>query len=198
MESRRQNFREVRLASEKRHQSKINARLKANYKITRESAGTVAQTGDLVLVKESSSNVERNGSGGKLEHERGTGPWKTTKVLDAGLINEVVMEGRSTRTRHVSPGGIKPSHARPHDLGHPLADEVTQFAWSVDFGLTTPSVVAKPLGTLYDCRNVTSATGVLKREYRGKYHNGKPSQWMAETETLRSFNRLQLDVFHAL
>ena len=32
VESRRQNFREVRLALEKRHQSKVNARLKANEK----------------------------------------------------------------------------------------------------------------------------------------------------------------------
>ena len=102
MESRRQNFREVRLALEKRHQNKVNARLKANENISRESAGTGAQVGDLVLVKESSSNIERNGTGGKLEHERWTGPWKITKVLNAGLIIEVVMEGRSTQTRHVS------------------------------------------------------------------------------------------------
>ena len=108
------------------------------------------------------------------------------------------MEGRSTRTRHVSPGGIKPFHIRPPDLRHPLADEFAQFAWSADFGLATPSVVAKPLYTLCDRRNVTSATGVSKWEYRGKYHDGKPSQWMAETEILSSFNRLQLDVSHAL
>ena len=113
VESRRQHFREVRLALEKRHQSKVNARLKANEKITRESAGTGAQAGDLVLVKVSSSNIERNGSGGKLEHERWTGPWKIIKVLNAGLIIKVVMEGRSTRTRHVSPGGIKPFRIRP-------------------------------------------------------------------------------------
>ena len=108
------------------------------------------------------------------------------------------MEGRSTRTRHVSPGGIKPFHIRPPDLRHPLADEFAQFAWSADFGLATPSVVAKPLYTLCDRRNVTSATGVSKWEYRGKYHDGKSSQWMAETEILSSFSRLQLDVFHAL
>ena len=110
VEGRRQNFREVRLALEKRHQSKVNARLKTNKKITRESEGTTAQAGDLVLVKESSSNIERNGSEGKLEHERWTGPWKIIKVLNVGLIIEVVMKGRSTRTRHVSPGGIKPFH----------------------------------------------------------------------------------------
>ena len=66
------------------------------------------------------------------------------------------------------------------------------------FGLDIPSVIAKPLYTLCDRRNVTSATGVSKWEYRGKYHDGKPSQWMAETEILSSFNRLQLDVFYAL
>ena len=66
-----------------------------------------------MLVKESSSNVERNGSDGKLERERRTGPWKITKVLNADLIIKVVMEGRNTRTRHVSPKGIKPFRARP-------------------------------------------------------------------------------------
>ena len=168
MESRRQHFREVRLVLEKRHQSKINAPLKANDKIIRESAGTVAQTGDLVLVRESRSNVGRNGSGGKLEHERGTGPWKTTKVSNAGLIIKVVMEGRSTQTRHISPEGIKPFPARPPDLRHPLVDEFTQFTWSADCGVTILSEVAKPLYTLCDRRNVTSATGVPRWEYRRK------------------------------
>ena len=91
VESRRQSFREVRLALEKHHQSKVNARLKANNEITGVSAGTVAQTGDIVLVKESSGNVERNGSSGKLKHERWTGPWKMTKVLNADLTIELVM-----------------------------------------------------------------------------------------------------------
>ena len=109
VESRWKHFREVRPVPVKRHQSKVNARPKANNKIRRESAGTVAQTGDLVLVKESSSgNVARNGSGGKLEHERETCLWKLSKALNAGLI---VIEGRSTRTRHVPPRGIKPFHA---------------------------------------------------------------------------------------
>ena len=40
---------------------------------TRELAGTVAKTGDIVSVKESSSNVEQNGHGGKIKHERWTG-----------------------------------------------------------------------------------------------------------------------------
>ena len=97
-----------------------------------------------------------------------------------------------------SPKGSKPFHARPLDLRHPVADKSPKFAWSQDFGLATPSVVAKPLYTLCDRRNLTSATGVSKWEYRDKYPNGKPSQWMVETEILSSFNRPQLDVYHAL
>ena len=197
VKSRQQHLMEVRLALEKRHQSKANAQLKTNNKIMRESAGTVAQTGDLVLVKKSSSNVKRNGRGGKLEHERGMGSWKITNVLNAGLIMEVVMERRSTRIRHVSPEIMEPFHAGPPDLHPPLANEFAQFTWSADFGLTTPSAGAKPLYTLCDRRNVRSATVVPKWKYRGKYHNEKPSQWKAETEILSSFNRLQLDVFHA-
>ena len=69
LENRRQYFREVRLALEKRHQSKVNARLKANNKIIRESAGNLAQIEDLVLVEKLSSNIERNGSGGNVERE---------------------------------------------------------------------------------------------------------------------------------
>ena len=107
------------------------------------------------------------------------------------------MEGRSTQTCHVSPKGIKPFHVRPPDLRHPLADEFDQFAGSADVGLTTPSEVAKPLYTLYDRRNVTSATGIPGWEYRGKYHNGKLSQWIVGTEILSSYNRPQLDGFHA-
>ena len=109
----------------------------------------------------------------------------------------VVMEGKSTQTRPVSPKGIKPFHARPPDLRHPLDDEFAQFAWSADVGLTTPSVVAQPVYIFYDRRNVTSATEVPGWEYCRKYHNGKASQWMVETEILSSFNRPQLDGFHA-
>ena len=125
---------------------------------------------------------------------------KNNQSAKCGLDNRSSHRGRSTRTRHAPPQGINPFHDRPPDLRHALADEFTQFAWSADFGLTTPhgSVVVKPLYTLCDRQNVTSATGGPKWEYCGKYHNGKPSQWMAKTEILSSFNRLQLDVFHAL
>ena len=48
VESGRQNFREVRSVPVKRHQSKANARPKSKQQNNRESAGTVAQTGNLV------------------------------------------------------------------------------------------------------------------------------------------------------
>ena len=99
VESRRQSFREVRLALERHHQSKIKARLKANNKITRESAGTAAQTGDIVLVKESSSNIEHNGSGGKLKRERRTGPWGMAKSSKRGLDNQ----SNHGRKKHLNP-----------------------------------------------------------------------------------------------
>ena len=85
VESRRQDFREVRLVPVKRHQSKANDRPKSKQQNNRESEGTVAQTGNIVLAKEPSSSVVRKGSDGKLEHERGTSPWKITKVLKRGL-----------------------------------------------------------------------------------------------------------------
>ena len=48
VESRQQIFREVRPVPVKRQQSKVNARPKAKNKIIRKSAGTVAQTEDLI------------------------------------------------------------------------------------------------------------------------------------------------------
>ena len=152
VESRRQNFRQVRLVPIKRRQSKANARPKPKQQNNRESAETVAQTGDLILAKESSSNIERDGSSGKLEHERGTSPWKISKVLKRGLDNQ-----SSPEIAMYPPKGSKPFHARPPDLRRPLADESPKFAWSADCGPTTPSVVAAPL---YGRRNVTAATGV--------------------------------------
>ena len=172
VESRRQNFREVRLALEKRHQGKVKSRQKTNNRMTMESAWAVAHTDDLVLVKESSSNTYRNGRGDKLEHERWTGPWKVNNFLNAGLIIKVAMKGRSTQTRHISSEGIKPFHARPPDLAVSLPTSSPNLR-STNFGLSTPSVAVKPLDTLCDRHNVTSATRVPNWEYRGRYENGK-------------------------
>ena len=50
VESRRQNFREVRLALGKRHQNKAKFRQMANNGFLRGMAGILARTDDLVLV----------------------------------------------------------------------------------------------------------------------------------------------------
>jgi len=55
--------------------------------------------GDMVLVRESDSTIHRNGLGGKLQHDRWTGLWKVTKVLQKSLIFDVEMDGRNLRTR---------------------------------------------------------------------------------------------------
>ena len=143
METRRQYLREVRLVLEKRHSDRART-------IARQSPGSTAAPGDLVLVRESDSSIQRNGLGGKLEHERWTGPWKVTNILQKGLVVEVEMEGRKLRSRRVSPSGIKPFHVRPPDLRHPFADEFAQYAWPADYGLASSSVAATPLYTLSD------------------------------------------------
>ena len=66
MENRRLDFREVRLALEKCHQSKVKSRQKVNSRTINGSAEAITYTGDLVLVEESNSNINRNGR----EHAR--------------------------------------------------------------------------------------------------------------------------------
>ena len=74
-----------------------------------------------MLAQESSSSVVRKESGGKLEHERGTSPWKITKVLKRGLDDQ-----SSPKVAMYPPKGSKPFHARPPVLYHRLADEFAQ------------------------------------------------------------------------
>ena len=154
---------------EKRHSDRARARQRVNDTIARQSPGSTAAPGDLVLVRESVSNIQRNGLGGKLEHERWTGPWKVTNILQKGLVVEVEMEGRKLRSRRVSPSGIKPFHVRPPDLRHPFADEFAQYAWPADYGLASSSVAATPLYTLSDRRVIVTESGSKKWEYRGRY-----------------------------
>ena len=90
VETRRQYLREVRLVLEKRHSDRARARQRVNDTIARQSPGSTAAPGDLVLVRESDSNIQRNGLGGKLEHERWTGPWKYAWPADYGLASPSV------------------------------------------------------------------------------------------------------------
>ena len=128
------------------------------------SAGVTARPGDLVLVQEAEITLHRSGRGGKLEHERWTGPWRVSRILQEGLTAEVEMKGRQLRTRKVHTGLIKPFHVRPRDLRHSMADEFAQYAWSSEFALTQPSVAAQPLYTLVSRREFRIDSGARKWE----------------------------------
>ena len=73
-----------------------------------------------------------------------------------------------------------------------------QYAWPADCGLAAPSEAATPLYTLSDRRVIVTELGSKKREYRGRYQDGRESGWLTEIEILGNFTLLQLDVFHAL
>ena len=198
MERRQRVFNEVKSTMEKRYEEKVAARERENAKIGRTSPGTLAQVGDLVLVRESDSTLYRRGRGDKLEHEKWTGPWKVKKVLQEGLMLEVEMQGRQLRHRTVSAASVKPFHTRPEYLRHPMTDEFAQQAWTADLGLRQASVAARPLYTLMRKREVSSETGRAKWEYKGKYQDGSESEWLTEPEILHTFTPLQLDGFHVL
>ena len=125
----------------------------------RESAGTVAQTGDLILVKGPDNNIDRNGRGGKLEHERWMGSWNIIKTFDAGLTIRIVLGRRNTHTRHVLPGCTKPFYARPPDLRHHLTNELTDSLYVVGRFRTIHTLCSSETPRyLCDCRQVTLAT----------------------------------------
>ena len=198
IERRQQVFSEVKSAMERKYKEKVATRERENAKISRASPGVQAQTGNLVLVRESDSALYRRGRGDKLEHEKWTGPWRVKEVLQEGLMLEVEMQGRQLRRRKVSTAAVKPFYTRPENLRHPMADEFAQQAWTADLGLRQASVVARPLYSLMRRREVPSETARAKWEYKGKYQDGCESEWLTEPEVLQSFTPLQLDGFHAL
>ena len=197
VEQRRQNFREVRLALEKRQADKEKERARANALIKRPSAGTSMNVGDLVMVKESDSALHRDGKG-KLQHERYTGPWEIQEVLTTGLSAKVMMRGRRPRTRTVAASEVKPVHVRPAHLRHSIADEFAQYIWGPDWK-TPNSPDADPVFvTLTDRREISSATGTKYWEYRARTAEGKVSEWLPESGLGGSFTLHELDAFHAL
>ena len=198
VETRRQHLREVRLVLEKRPLSRAQARQRANDAIVSQLPGSVSVPGDLVLVRESDSTIHRRGLGGKPQHERWTGPWRVTNIIQKGLLVKVVIEGRNLRSRRVFPSGIKTFHVRPPNLRHPFADKFAQYVWPADCGLTAPSVAATPLYTLFARQEIVPESGSKKWEYRGRNQDGRESGWLPEIEIFGSFTRLQLDVFYAL
>ena len=74
---------------EKKHENRIVAQERVSAGIAKPLAEVTARPGDLVLVKEAESTRRCSGRGGKLEHERWTGPWAVKRVLQEGLSVEV-------------------------------------------------------------------------------------------------------------
>ena len=198
VEQRRRVFREIRDVLEKRHAAKAAARAKGNAAISRPSAGGTVNEGSLVMVREADSTLHREDRNPKLVHEKWTGPWRVTEIIQAGLSMVVKMQGRKERERRVSAASVKPFYVRPRHLRHRLEDEFAQQAWRADLGHPAKATANAPLYTLVDRRKVTSTAGTERWEYRGKYPDGSVSEWLSENETRKSFTALQLDTFHAL
>ena len=150
------------------------------------------------MVREADSTLHREDRGPKLVHEKWTGPWQVTEIIQPGLSMVVRMQGRGERVRRVSAASVKTFHVRPGELRHRLEDEFAQQAWRADFGLVAEPTSGAPLFTIVDRRKVTSATGTERWEYRGRYPDGSVSGWLSEDETRKSFTVLQLETFHAL
>lgn len=84
------------------------------------------------------------------------------------------------------------------DLRHSTADEVSQDAWSVDFGLAEPSSITRTLYTLVDEKMVTYVNGRTQRKCKGRVFNGVATDWLPESEVLKTCTPLQPGMFHAL
>lgn len=70
---------------EKRHEVKVAAPQRVNATIVRFSPKIEADLGNLVLVKESGSTTYKESLRRKILHERWSGPWGLTEVLQRGL-----------------------------------------------------------------------------------------------------------------
>lgn len=115
-----------------------------------------------------------------------------------GLSVVTEMGGRATRSRTVSTASLKPFYTRPSDLRHPMEYGFAQMTWGAGLGLGGYSATVSLTYTLLDRRRVVSASGVARREYRGRYLDEVTSDWVSEAEALGSFIPLQVGMFHAL
>ena len=89
-------------------------------------------------------------------------------------------------------------HLRPDDLRHDFENEFAHLAWGVDFELAQPSIVASPMYTLIDRKTEMGQGNAWKWRYKGRFVDGRESQWLSEEEARDSSTPLQLDVCHAL
>ena len=109
-----------------------------------------------MLVRESESSRHRDNKGRKLQHDRYTGLWRITKIL------QTTIRGRKQRTRNVSTADVKPYHLRPLTLRDSLADEFAQYAWGPGFKLRLETVKTSTFDSLVSCRRVTSPSGTAR------------------------------------
>ncbi|CAB1106551.1 unnamed protein product [Ectocarpus sp. CCAP 1310/34] len=191
---------QVTEALRKRQAEKNRQRNLQNARFSRTSPGAKAKEGDKVLVRESASTLHRDGTHPKLAHDHFTGPWVVITVVCAGLSFTVRLNERHVRQRTVAASDMKPFYSRPLDVRLAFEDEFAHYVWEPDLGLVEDSVVAAPLYTLFD-RRTTQAGGAPTAwawEYKGKYQEGTPSDWLTEDTVKDSFSPLQLGIFHAL
>ena len=86
VEDQRRPLKEVIAILAGRHHQQEAARFKRNQKILRPSAGSAADEGSLVFVRElDSSRLGPENRASKLVHEKRTGPWRVDKVIRPGL-----------------------------------------------------------------------------------------------------------------
>lgn len=135
--------------------------------------------------------------GKKLQHELYTGPWQVSEVLQRGLSVQVSMQGRRLRNRRVSLADVKPLCTRPLSLRHSLTDGFAQYR-SPDSKLPEEKKNALHFVSIVTCQRVTNSTGVRVWEFKGRWGDGRESDWLSESQMLETLTPLQLDIFVAL
>ena len=80
-------IRALRKDLQNRHEQRHRRRERENARIRRTSTGTRTKPGDLVLVKESGSALYNDCVHPKLTHDRWTGPWTVTAVIQAVTVH---------------------------------------------------------------------------------------------------------------
>lgn len=149
VEQRRQILLEVRQTPEKRHRDRVESRRVAKAKMTRPSAETATNPGDLVLIKEVNRALSRSSTKRNLKHRQRTEPCKAGAVMQRAMSVEGKMEGRKTRDRRVPMSTINPFYVKRPNLCHPtMAEEFVQYVWKADSGLSEPQIAATSLYTL--------------------------------------------------
>lgn len=129
---------------DKRQEAQNKQRERHNARLDRESPGTHAAVGDLVLVKEPSGVWHRDGQHPKLAHDHYTSPWGVTEFIQNRLYFTVQLNGPRGRLRKVAATDVKPYHVRPRELQLTFEDECAHLGWPADLGMAAlPSLLSR-------------------------------------------------------